>query len=115
VVLLEWMRSQDFGRVRGELLETLEGLLVLEHAAVHRDLLGEEWSPPRAYRWMRYESPDPVRQLLLATRRLAAEWAAAAGHPAFPGVRAGFEAEERRRLGRALEQARALGYGAEGG
>jgi hypothetical protein len=109
------MRGQDFGQVRGELLETLEGLLVLEHAAVHRDLLGEEWSPPRAYRWMRYESPDPVGQLLLATRLLAEEWAAAAGRPAFPAVRAGFETEERRRLDRALEQARALGYRAEGG
>ena len=109
------MRGQDFGRVRGELLETLEGLLVLEHAALHRDLLGEEWSPPRAYRWMRYESSDPVGQLLLATRRLAEEWASAAGHPAFPRVRAAFEAEERRRLGRALELARALGYPAHGG
>ena len=108
------MRGQDFGRVRGELLETLECLLLLEHAAVHRDLLGEEWSPPRAYRWMRYESPDPVGQLLLATRRLAEDWAAAARHPAFAAVRAAFEAEERRRLGRALELARARGYPADG-
>jgi hypothetical protein len=43
------MRSQDFDRVRGELLTELERLVVEEHAALHRDLLREPWSPPRAY------------------------------------------------------------------
>jgi hypothetical protein len=77
--LLEWMAGQGFERVRGPLLEAVERLLVAEHAAVHRDLLGEPWSAPRAYQWMRYESPDPINRLIAAGRRLDAEWGP---HPA---------------------------------
>lgn len=104
------MRRQDFEQVRGELLSELERLLVEEHAAVHRDLFGEEWSPPRAYRWLRYESEDPAGQLLLASRRLAAEWRASAALPGFRPVRRRFEAAEKRRLRRAVRLARQLGY-----
>ena len=104
------MRRQDFEAVRGELLPELEQLVVEEHAALHRDLLGEQWSPPRAYRWLRYESEDPAGQLLLATGRLAEEWQAAANHAGFNAVRRRFEAKEERRLRRALELARRLGY-----
>jgi hypothetical protein len=104
------MRAQDFEAVRGELLPELEQLVVEEHAALHRDLLGEQWSPPRAYRWLRYESEDPAGQLLLATGRLAEEWQAAANYAGFSAVRRRFEAKEERRLQRALALARRLGY-----
>jgi hypothetical protein len=104
------MRVQNFDRVRGELLPEMEGLILAEHGAIHRDLLEEPWSRPRAYRWIRYESSDPIARLLAASRRLAGEWAAAAGRPGYEGIRSRFEAEEARRLGRALGLARSLGY-----
>jgi hypothetical protein len=105
------MRVQDFDRVRGELLAEMEGLVLAEHAALYRDLLEEPWSLPRAYRWIRYESSDPIARLLAASHRLAGEWAGAAGRPGYGGIRSSFEAEEARRLDRALGLARSLGYG----
>jgi hypothetical protein len=104
------MRSQDFERVRGELLSELEQLMVEEHARLHRDLLGEPWSPPYAYRWIRYESPDPIGQLAAATDRLAMEWAQATSHPGFAEARRQFSELEGRRLARALAVALELGY-----
>ena len=69
------MRDQPFERVRGSgLLEDVEGLVVAEHRAFVEQVLGQSWSPPRAYRWIRYEDPDPVGALLLAGRRLDALW-----------------------------------------
>jgi hypothetical protein len=47
---LEWARDQDFERVQSRLLPLLERIVVEEHAALHRDVLGEDWSPPAAYR-----------------------------------------------------------------
>ncbi len=52
----------------------MERLVVAEHRALFADVLGEEWSQPRAYRWIRYEDPDPLGQLEAATRRLEALW-----------------------------------------
>jgi KaiC/GvpD/RAD55 family RecA-like ATPase len=101
------MREQDFELVRGELLRTVEELVVAEHAALHRDLLGEDWSPPHAYRWIRYESEDPVGALISASLRLEEEWKA---HPEHGAVRSRLEAEEEARLRRALELAKPLGY-----
>jgi hypothetical protein len=104
------MHGQDFERVRGELLGELERLVVAEHAALHSEVLGERWSPPSAYRWIRYEDPDPIARLIDASSRLAGGWSAAAGRPAFAAARSSFEAEEAARLARALWLARALGY-----
>jgi hypothetical protein len=104
------MRGQDFGRVERELLPEIEGLILAEHAAVHRDLLEEPWSRPRAYRWIRYESSDPIARLLAASHRLADEWAAEVGRPGYERIRFRFEAEEAGRLARALRLAGSLGY-----
>jgi hypothetical protein len=54
------------------------GLLVQVEKIVvegHRTLSGLEesglaWSPPMAYRWLRYEDPEPVSRLLEGTKRL---------------------------------------------
>jgi hypothetical protein len=104
------MREQDFDLIRTELLPEMERLVVAEHAAIHRDLAGETWAPPSAYRWIRYESPDPVGQLEDATRRLGDEWRLATSSPGWRRVRAGFTADAERRTRRALAIARGLGY-----
>jgi hypothetical protein len=104
------MHGEDFERVRGELLTELERLVVAEHAAVHSGLLGESWSPPVAYRWIRYEDADPIARLIAASGRLAATWSSASDRPAYAAVRSRFEAEEAPHLARALQLARALGY-----
>jgi enoyl-CoA hydratase/carnithine racemase len=104
------MREQDFELVRGELLTQLEQLVVAEHGALHAALLGERWSPPAAYRWIRYEDPDPVARLIEASRRLAAGWASASDRTASAAVRSEFAVEETSRLYRALRLAGTLGY-----
>jgi hypothetical protein len=108
------MAEQDFGRIHAELLPELERLVVAEHAALHRDLAGEAWSPPSAYRWIRYEDPDPVGRLAEATRRLGEAWKRAAAAPRHADVRNRFTAEAERRLRRATEIARELGYSDRG-
>jgi hypothetical protein len=97
------MRGHDFERIRGPLLETLERLTVAEHRAV---LGGPGWTPPQAYRWIRYENPDPVAQLMLAGERLEALWLE---HRTRDEQEA-FEKRERSELARALRLARGLGY-----
>jgi hypothetical protein len=104
------MRGEDFERVCGELLVELERLLVAEHGALHAGLLGERWSPPGAYRWIRYEDPDPIARLIEASGRLHAGWASHRDRPRYAAVRSGFELEEASRVARALRLARALGY-----
>lgn len=104
------MHDQDFERVRGELLTELERLVVADHRALRSGVLGERWSPPAAYRWIRYEDPDPIARLLEASRRLAAQWSEAADQPEFKTARRAFEAEEDRRLANALRLARTMGY-----
>jgi hypothetical protein len=104
------MADQDFARIHAELLPELERLVVAEHAALHRDLAGEVWSPPSAYRWIRYEDPDPVGRLVEATHRLDGAWAHARNGPRAAEVREKFVAEAEPRLRRAIEIARGLGY-----
>jgi hypothetical protein len=104
------MHGQDFEMVRGELLTELERLVVEEHAAVHSDLLGEPWSLSSAYRWIRYEDPDPVGRLIAASGLLADAWCEARDRPRFRAARAAFETVEARRVARALKLARSLGY-----
>jgi hypothetical protein len=55
-------------------LDAVERLVVAEHRALFEGVLGEPWSPPIAYRWIRYEDPDPIGQLIRATERLDALW-----------------------------------------
>jgi hypothetical protein len=107
------MREQDFERIRAELLPEVERIVVAEHSALHRDLAGEDWSPPRAYRWIRYESPDPVGQLIAATRELGEVWRRASAEPEWAHVHARFAADAAERLQRATGLARRLGYGDE--
>jgi hypothetical protein len=104
------MRSRDFELVRGELLSILERLVVEEHARLHRDLLGEPWSPALAYRWIRYESPDPIGQLMVATHRLGAEWKGATSHPGSGLAWEQFAELEGAELARARALASELGY-----
>jgi hypothetical protein len=71
------MREVEFERLRSSgLLERVERLVVAEHRALFEAVLGEAWSPPVAYRWIRYESPDPLGALLLAGERMEALWRA---------------------------------------
>ena len=101
--LLAWMRAQDFERIRPGLLPEVERLVVAEHAALRRDLLGEAWSPPRAYTMRK-----PA--LFSLTLRDRVEWRAAAAHPGAAAVRERFEEAARVGLDRALRMARELGY-----
>jgi hypothetical protein len=69
------MSALPFEDVRASgLLEGVERLVVAEHRALFSGTLGEAWSPPQAYRWIRYEDPDPIGQLLSGTQRLDALW-----------------------------------------
>jgi len=68
------MRDQDFELIRERLLPLVERIVVQDHAALFRDTLQRPWSPPDAYRWIRYEGPDPISRLIDATRRLDEEW-----------------------------------------
>ena len=70
------MRGRPFEELRTSgLLEGVERLVVAEHRALFADVLGSrDWTPAAAYRWIRYESPDPVAALLVATDRLDALW-----------------------------------------
>jgi hypothetical protein len=104
------MRAQDFARVSPDLLPEVERIVVAEHAALHRDLAGEAWSPPHAYRWIQYEHPDPVGQLADATRRLAEAWSRASARSGWNAVRDRFTTDAWQRLERALSIARGLGY-----
>jgi hypothetical protein len=64
------MAGQEFQvLVESGLLREVEEIVV----KAHRDLYlmeGKEWSPPVAYRWLRYEDPVPVERLLDGTKRL---------------------------------------------
>lgn len=78
------MRKQRFsdliaerGLPHGSLLRTVEHVVVENHRLLHEELLGQPWSRPQAYRWMRYENPDPVSQLEEATNSLERLWKAA--------------------------------------
>ena len=69
------MAGQPFEPVRASgLLEGVERLVVAEHRAFVEQVLGVRWTPSAAYRWIRYEDPDPVGALLRAADRLDALW-----------------------------------------
>jgi len=81
------MRAQPFESVSPEMLEGVERLVVEEHRVLFSNVLGEPWSRPVAYRWIRYEDPDPIGQLIAATERMDEEWAR---HPEAAAARAAF-------------------------
>lgn len=102
VALLAWMRSQPFPALRESgLLESVEVLVV----SLHRSVFGEPWAPPQAYRWIRYEDPEPVVRLGEAVDRLRAE---ADSRGVDLG---GWEAARKGELEAALELARGFGFG----
>jgi len=79
------------------MLEGVERLVVEEHRVLFSEVLGQHWSRPAAYRWIRYEDPDPIGQLIAATERLDEEWDR---HPEAAARRREFLAWERRQLAR---------------
>lgn len=96
------MRSRPFSELRESgLLEAAEVLVL----SLHRAVFGEPWRPPEAYRWIRYEDPEPVGRLAEAVRRLRAE-AGARG----VDLR-GWESRFRADLDAALRTAGELGLG----
>lgn len=57
------MHRQDFEwLVKSGLLGDVEKIVVASHGADRRRR-GLSWSPPDAYRWLRYEDADPVARL----------------------------------------------------
>ncbi len=64
------MRGQDFEwLVASGLLREAEEIVVASHAAEHRQR-GRSWKAPDAYRWLRYEGPDPVARLARGVENL---------------------------------------------
>lgn len=113
------MRKQRFSDLiaereleHGSLLRTVEHVVVENHRLLHQELLSESWSPPQAYRWIRYENPDPVSQLEEATNSLERLWKAAwtsRPHGAGPLLRQA-AAHDEEHLAEVRPAARALGF-----
>ncbi len=55
----------------GPLLGAAERIVVDAHRRWHEKRTSTPWSPPIAYRWLRFEDPDPVARLLEGARRLS--------------------------------------------
>ena len=64
------MARQDFQLlVESGLLSQVEQIVVDGHRTLHESK-GLAWSSPIAYRWLRYEDPEPVARLAEGTKRL---------------------------------------------
>jgi hypothetical protein len=64
------MGSQDFAEVHSSgLLKDVEEVVVEGHRRLYESE-GKPWSAPAAYRWLRYEDPDPVARLAAGVRKL---------------------------------------------
>ena len=55
--------------VESRILHQVEEIVVMSHHNLYLEQ-GKKWSPPLAYRWLRYEDPMPVERLLEGTKRL---------------------------------------------
>jgi len=65
------MAGQEFQMlVESGILHQVEEIVVQSHRNLYLKQ-GKEWSPPVAYRWLRYEDPVPVERLLEGVKRLA--------------------------------------------
>jgi hypothetical protein len=113
------MRKQRFsdlvaerGLRHGSLLRTLEHVVVDNHRRLHEEFMRQPWSAPAAYRWMRYENPDPVSQLEEATLSLERLWKGAlvSDRARAQAVLGAAEEHETQHLDEAVAAARALGY-----
>jgi hypothetical protein len=64
------MDAQDFsGLVRDGLLDEVERIVIEAHRNLYATQ-GRPWSAPVAYRWLRYEDPDPIARLSDGVKRL---------------------------------------------
>ena len=64
------MGSQDFAEVHSSgLLKDVEEVVVEGHRRLYESE-GKPWSAPAAYRWLRYEDPDPVARLAAGVGKL---------------------------------------------
>ena len=64
------MEKQEFGDLaESGLLEQVEQIVVEGHRRLSESE-GVAWSPPMAYRWLRYEDPAPVNRLAEGAKRL---------------------------------------------
>ena len=64
------MERQEFSVLaESGLLEQVEQIVVEGHRALSESE-GLAWTPPKAYRWLHYEDPEPVSRLLDGTKRL---------------------------------------------
>ena len=67
------MGRQDFQLlVESGLLSQVEQIVVDGHRALHESK-GLAWSPPIAFRWLRYEDPEPVARLAEGHKKAPAE------------------------------------------
>jgi hypothetical protein len=114
---LDWLASQPFdaqvvdrGLSHGSLLRTAEHVVVRDHALLFGELAGGGWTVPKAYRWIRYEDPDPAARLADAGRRLEREWLAARARPAYQQVSTRATEHIVEHLAEMVEAARRLGY-----
>jgi len=64
------MEDQDFADLqRSGLLRDVEKIVVDAHRRLY-ETRSKPWSPPTAYRWLRYEDPAPVARLVEGVRKL---------------------------------------------
>ena len=64
------MERQEFQELaESGLLEKVEQIVVEGHRTLSESE-GLAWSPPMAYRWLRYEDPEPVSRLAEGAQRL---------------------------------------------
>ena len=65
------MAAQDFATlVRAGLLKDVEMITVRAYLGAH-----PRETPPHAYRWLRFEDPDPIARLADGVKRLRSEGA----------------------------------------
>jgi hypothetical protein len=75
------MAAQPFDRLLAgdrPLLREVESVVVDAHRRWYATQGRADWSEPKAYRWLRYEDPEPVARLADGVRRLPAGYDEAA-------------------------------------